>query len=150
MASSVVLDSISDCWSISIKNEFDGKIRVGGCVCHRHEDLQRQLSREDFAQKMAHNFRINGVIIIEAAWHQPVFLKNSGALFFESDLDFFPVVNSRGEPANITETTPLCLCYGCQNMRSAMTDDCVARNHITNLIVSCGWFGLTFFGLCIL
>jgi len=133
------------CWSIFLANEFIGRVKIGGCSCSQHESID--IAKEDVGKFIARNFMNNGVIVVEGHDHPPVFVKNDGFMYFKKESEYYPVINSHGFAATVHDKFfRTCLCDGCQQKK----EFCKKQNTMTGLILSCGWFGLSFFGLNIL
>jgi len=127
--------TIHVCWTLSLtssppNNEVE---KIAGCRCSGLASVPEK----KILKKINETFKKNGHLCLEGK-DIKVVISNLGDIMLKDGEEFFPVVNIRGNLANINDKIPICLCYGCQKMKTTCTD-------IQNIgkLLSMGWFGLS-------
>ena len=109
-----------ECWSISIRNIYDGKIKLAHCSRHPQEVV----TEKPKYILLTENFRKDGVIVIDMYGFEVTIDAAGRVMFFEEDYDEgWPALDDRGDPANIYSKIPICLCMGCQRMKHCCDND---------------------------
>lgn len=70
------------CWSLSLQNPYDGKVKIGGCSCLCLESLS--INEKTIPNRVVDNFKKNGLLVFEGK-DEEVFIFNSGKIITNED-----------------------------------------------------------------
>lgn len=125
-------------WSIHLVNSNGKRIKIGGCPHYETTSIMPK----DLSKNIEENFNNNGMLMVAGIGHPDAYVVKDGSIMLRILTQFFPVINSRGEPANINDKLHICLCSKCQRMEA-----CINPSFRSSLLLSHGWFGLSLYGL---